>query len=330
MPFECARALCSTFCYKIRWVLTPLFGPDFVTQCLPPDHLNYARFKIDGNIVRRAERQAEGWRADASRSGTPASLADSSYAGPYIHMYQPPTSAPTSNPGQALRSQREKPTFEEHYSPSSTDSGNDGRGRTANLITDDLGVSPRSSPAPTCHSGWTSINQRATPTQGLTTSPLADDDRSLHLLTQPYHAIKVQESAWRGLNGERSASPASMPPPKQTSTNKRQNRKRVATPAQRNDEHEEVVVMSDSSYQSSPASSASSVMSSSPPPPPPKKAKLNKRRRHVPADQRMASNNEGAAVVEEPEHAEPDQDVIEAAKILMMMREDDKMLRPQW
>ena len=320
VPFSCARALCATFCWEIRWVLTPVFGPGFVTECLPPDHQNYRRWKIDSNIVRRAELQAEDWRAQASRSGTPASQANSPYAAPYIPMYQPPTSAPTSNPSQARRPEREKPVFMKN-SPFSPRAGQRNRDRTVDLVTDDSDVSPKSSPAPASNSGWTSINQRApTPSAPNNTSSNALD-RSL-LLTQPYHTLKGQESAWRGLNGERSASPASGPSSKRTAARKRPNRERSAS--EKIDEHEETVVMSDSSYKSSPASSNSSVMSSPPPPPPPKKIKLTKRRRQIPEDEHVASNGETAVRAQEPEHMEVDPDVVEAAKLLMMLHEDDK------
>lgn len=328
VPFSCARALCATFCWEIRWVLTPLFGPSFVTECLPPDHQNYRRWKIDSNIVRRAELQAEDWRAQASRSATPASQADSSFAPPYIPMYQPPpTSAPTFNPAQARRPQRETPIFMKD-SPFSPGAGQTHRDRTADLVTNDSDVSPKSSPAPTSHSGWTSINQRAPSPPVPTATPVGAFDRSIHYLTQPYQTVKAQESAWRGLNGERSASPASRPLPKRTVTRKRPNREMIV--AEKSDEHEEIVVMSDSSYKSSPASSNSSVMTSSPPPPPSKKVKLTKRRRHIPKDEHMASSDDGAAKVKAPERMEVDPDVVEAAKLLMMLHEDDKMLRRQW
>lgn len=241
-------------------------------------------------------------------------------------MYQPPTSAPTSNPGQARRPQREKLIFKTD-SPFSPGTGQSNRGRTVDLATDESDVSPKSSPAPTNHSGWTSINQRAPTPLAPSNTPIGAFDRSLHMLTQPYQSVKAQELAWRGLNGERSASPASAPPPKRTAARKRQNREMIA--AEKSDEHEEIVVTSDSSYKSSPASSNSSVMTSSPPPPPPKKAKLTKRqRRNIEVDH-MVSSDERGAKAREPEHMEVGPDVVEAAKLLMMLHEDDKMLRRQ-
>lgn len=241
-------------------------------------------------------------------------------------MYQPPTSAPTSKPGYNHRPQREKPIFK-NDSPFSPGAGQSDRGRTVDLVTNEYDVSPKSSPAPTSHSGWTSINRRAPTPSAPSNTPVGAFGRSLHLLTQPYKSIKAQESAWRGLNGERSASPTSAPPPKQNAARKRPNHVRAA--AEKSEEHEEIVVMSDSSYKSSPVSSDSSVMSS-PPPPPPKKVKLSKRQRRIPSDEHMAVSDETAAKAMEPEYMEPDEDVVEAAKILMMLHEDDKMLRRKW
>lgn len=100
--------------------------------------------------------------------------------------------------------------------------------------------------------------------------------------------------------------------------------------AEKSDEHKEIVVMSDSSYKSSPASSSSSVITLSPPPPPRKKVKLSKRQRRIPGDDHRVYSEEREAKAKEPERMEVDPDVVEAAKLLMMLHEDDKMLRRQW
>ncbi|THW81402.1 hypothetical protein D6D18_08825 [Aureobasidium pullulans] len=63
MPYGCARAVCATFCWNLRWALTPIFGPSFIRDCFPPNHPSYARFTIDPEVVRICAREAEGWRA---------------------------------------------------------------------------------------------------------------------------------------------------------------------------------------------------------------------------------------------------------------------------
>jgi hypothetical protein len=65
MPYGCARAVCATFCWNLRWALTPIFGPSFIRDCLPPNHPGFARFTIDPDVVRSCAREAEGWRAGA-------------------------------------------------------------------------------------------------------------------------------------------------------------------------------------------------------------------------------------------------------------------------
>jgi hypothetical protein len=235
----------------------------------------------------------------ASRSATPASPM---YPPPNIPMYQTPTSAPTSNPIQLAHSHRERPIFKEG-SPFSPDIRTRTRVRTFDLDTEDSDISPKSSPARTYQPSWTSINQRVTPPFPPHNTPINPADRTLQLLTQPL----AQESSWRSLIGERSASPASMP----TDTRMRQARKRVL-PQEDDDLGERIVVASDSSYKSSPASSESSVMYS-PPPPPAKKVRRLRRRSSL-----------------EREVVEPDEEIVRAAEILISMHEDDGDLRGKW
>ncbi|KAL1306291.1 hypothetical protein AAFC00_004376 [Neodothiora populina] len=64
MPYGCARAVCTTFCWDIRWALTPIFGPSFIKDCLHPTHHGYARFRIDPEVIRSCQRQGEGWNND--------------------------------------------------------------------------------------------------------------------------------------------------------------------------------------------------------------------------------------------------------------------------
>ncbi|KAF3389253.1 hypothetical protein F1880_004503 [Penicillium rolfsii] len=55
MPFETAKALAATFCWEIRYLLTPLFGLDFPDMCIPPtDRTNFGRMVIDPTIVQEA------------------------------------------------------------------------------------------------------------------------------------------------------------------------------------------------------------------------------------------------------------------------------------
>lgn len=54
MPFETAKAVAATFCYKIRFALTPLFGVDFPSQCVQPHDRAFGKMTIDPEIIKRA------------------------------------------------------------------------------------------------------------------------------------------------------------------------------------------------------------------------------------------------------------------------------------
>ena len=52
MPYQAAKEIAATFCWDIRWALTPVFGNDFPQICRPPQHPCFAKFVIDPQIVR--------------------------------------------------------------------------------------------------------------------------------------------------------------------------------------------------------------------------------------------------------------------------------------
>ncbi|RAO66443.1 uncharacterized protein BHQ10_002455 [Talaromyces amestolkiae] len=54
MPFETAKAVAATFCYNIRFALTPLFGTDFPSQCIQPHERAFGKMTIDAKIIKRA------------------------------------------------------------------------------------------------------------------------------------------------------------------------------------------------------------------------------------------------------------------------------------
>ncbi|KAL2111428.1 hypothetical protein VUR80DRAFT_10093 [Thermomyces stellatus] len=59
MPYNCAKAVCATFCYKIAGALIPIFGPSFPSICAPPDSPEYGRMTINPSIIASATREAE-------------------------------------------------------------------------------------------------------------------------------------------------------------------------------------------------------------------------------------------------------------------------------
>lgn len=62
MPYQCARAVCATFCQHIAGALIPIFGPDFPSQCTPAATPEYSRMVIDQAIVVQATQEAEHFR----------------------------------------------------------------------------------------------------------------------------------------------------------------------------------------------------------------------------------------------------------------------------
>jgi hypothetical protein len=77
MPFEAAKAVTATFCYNIRYALTPLFGEDFLSMCIRSDSPRFGRMIIDKDIISRCTEVADELRllSDPRNSSLEASIA---------------------------------------------------------------------------------------------------------------------------------------------------------------------------------------------------------------------------------------------------------------
>ncbi|KAI8954087.1 hypothetical protein F4801DRAFT_45797 [Xylaria longipes] len=62
MPYQCAKAVCATFCHNISGAMIPIFGPDFPALCTQVDAPEYSRMVIDPAIVIRSTRESEYYR----------------------------------------------------------------------------------------------------------------------------------------------------------------------------------------------------------------------------------------------------------------------------
>ncbi|RMZ77281.1 hypothetical protein DV737_g4461, partial [Chaetothyriales sp. CBS 132003] len=62
IPYEAARAVAATFCWDIRYVLTPVFGIEFLDMCVPPDSEKYGLMLIDPKITKLCTEQAREYR----------------------------------------------------------------------------------------------------------------------------------------------------------------------------------------------------------------------------------------------------------------------------
>ncbi|KAL4746805.1 hypothetical protein BDW72DRAFT_28371 [Aspergillus terricola var. indicus] len=75
MPYEAAKAVAATFCWKIRFALTPLFGDNFPDLCThPDDRARFGRMVIDPCIVQIATEKANYYRMLELRCSTTNSL----------------------------------------------------------------------------------------------------------------------------------------------------------------------------------------------------------------------------------------------------------------
>ena len=80
MPYEAAKAVAATFCYHIRYALTPVFGVDFLSLCVRPEDPSFGRMVISRSIVRQCTEAAHGFRAlsrEASLASSPRTPASS-------------------------------------------------------------------------------------------------------------------------------------------------------------------------------------------------------------------------------------------------------------
>jgi hypothetical protein len=62
MPYEAAKAVAATFCWSIRYALTPVFGIDFIDMCVPPDSDKFGVMMIDPKITRLCTEQAREYK----------------------------------------------------------------------------------------------------------------------------------------------------------------------------------------------------------------------------------------------------------------------------
>ena len=187
MPYSCARAICLTFCYPIRWALTPVFGPSFLKECLRPEHSGFGKFKIDSEVIRCAQLEADGLRSiDNSRCASPVTLSKSTAKD--IPRSVPPTL-------KLLPPKREQPAFKlgSPFSESESERGDRNYAHTR------AGPeSPELSPK-TLRSNdmtWTSVNDRKLPPPPANT-PVGSFSHAL--LTTP-RALQPQTTSWRALD----------------------------------------------------------------------------------------------------------------------------------
>ncbi|KAJ2990016.1 hypothetical protein NUW58_g3168 [Xylaria curta] len=89
MPYQCAKAVCATFCHNISGALIPIFGPEFPALCTQVDAPEYSRMVIDPAIVIRSTREAEYYRRlyNSTSSLDSGSRSDNGIVSPKLDRY---------------------------------------------------------------------------------------------------------------------------------------------------------------------------------------------------------------------------------------------------
>ncbi|KXJ95642.1 hypothetical protein Micbo1qcDRAFT_201004 [Microdochium bolleyi] len=85
LPYDCAKAVCATFCHSIAPALIPIFGPEFPASCISPGCDGYEYMKINAAVVKAATREAETFRCrygNSSQTGQSLSNLLRTNAGP--------------------------------------------------------------------------------------------------------------------------------------------------------------------------------------------------------------------------------------------------------
>jgi hypothetical protein len=143
MPYEAAKAIAATFCWNIRWALTPVFGNHFPSLCLPPNHPSYAKFLIDSDIVHQCTDETNRFRIEGSSYRIAASKLLTETYTPKIEFSSPPWGT--------------KDVKTAHPRTSEEESGY----CTESDYSEKCLCSPQVSPRSTM---WTSVNQLQSPT----------------------------------------------------------------------------------------------------------------------------------------------------------------------
>ena len=89
VPFEAAKAVASRFCYNIRYVLVPVFGPDFVSMCEVPDEGAWMHLSISRSIIQHCTEAATAYQSQSRESSMAISPRITSALAPCIWPAKP-------------------------------------------------------------------------------------------------------------------------------------------------------------------------------------------------------------------------------------------------
>jgi hypothetical protein len=89
MPYQAAKAMAATFCYDIRWALTPVFGNNFPSMCLTPKDPSFGKFVVDPAIVQYCTAETNRFRVEGTSYRVATSKLLSPYETPRMHFDSP-------------------------------------------------------------------------------------------------------------------------------------------------------------------------------------------------------------------------------------------------
>ncbi|TWU76473.1 hypothetical protein ED733_007235 [Metarhizium rileyi] len=112
MPYNCAKAICATFCYGFAAALIPLFGPEFPSQCTTPNSACFSSMTISPELIREASRKARHFYRELSRQSATGRVFPQRSPGRNVNTRTPATIAGTCRRNSQLVSGPQSP-----YSP---------------------------------------------------------------------------------------------------------------------------------------------------------------------------------------------------------------------
>ncbi|KAL1981977.1 hypothetical protein VTN96DRAFT_1943 [Rasamsonia emersonii] len=168
MPFEAAKAVAATFCWRIRYALTPLFGRDFPAMCIPPNGAHFGKMIIDPAIVRRATESANYYRELELQAKSVSSSSASHAARPAAQSATAGTTTTYDSPRKRILSRSQNNRSEVADKRVDEDADSEGNNNDSYCIS-----------SPTPRNSFTPINAtRSSQAQGQTTGGRAASRQS--------------------------------------------------------------------------------------------------------------------------------------------------------
>ncbi|KAF1977574.1 DNA-binding domain of Mlu1-box binding protein MBP1, partial [Bimuria novae-zelandiae CBS 107.79] len=124
MPYQAAKAIAATFCWHIRWVLTPVFGYDFPDMCVHPNDPRYSKFVIDPKIVQECINETNRFREEGAAYKVAGHLESAKADTPQLPILNSPWNPMPDHPRKSVESgyytggdQNERPSASPQESP---------------------------------------------------------------------------------------------------------------------------------------------------------------------------------------------------------------------